>query len=233
MKRLLILFFTSLFVILSYSQTQIVDRADTALEKTDTVKFLQLETQPISLSPKYLNHSDASLGNKILRGFAYSKGFNLTMGAFLLIAPDELTMWGKADKFKVTSILSQFRSSYTKPPVWDKDHWYVNYIGHPYQGAFYYNSIRSQGATVLQSSLFCLGQSVLWEYVWEGGMEQPSIQDLIVTPVLGVLIGELSHVAAVKMSKNGYVWYEKVLVCIINPTYAINNGFKQKRKPAL
>jgi len=153
------------------------------------------------------------------------------MGAFLLLAPDNITMWGRDDKFKLSVIQSQYQSSFTKPPVWDKDHWYINYVGHPYQGAYYYNNMRSQGASVLESSLFCLGQSMLWEYVWEGGMEQPSIQDLVVTPVLGMVVGELSHDAAVRMGKNGYVWYEKVFICIINPTYAINNGFKQKRKP--
>jgi hypothetical protein len=178
-----------------------------------------------------LNHFNAPLGNKILRGFGYSLGYNLTMGAFLLIAPDNITMWGRDDKFKLPVILNQYQSSFTKPPVWDRDHWYINYIGHPYQGAYYYNNMRSQGASVFESSLFCLGQSFLWEYVWEGGMEQPSIQDLIVTPVFGSLFGELSHRAALRMGKNGYMWYEKLIICIINPTYAINNGFKQKHRP--
>jgi len=150
------------------------------------------------------------------------------MGLFLILAPDNITMWGRDDKFKLPVILSQYRSTFIKPLVFDHDLWYINYVGHPYQGAYYYNSIRSQGATVFQSSIFCLGQSFLWEYVWEGGMEQPSIQDLIVTPVFGILLGELSHVATLQMSKNGYTWFEKVLVCIINPSFAINNGFKVK-----
>ena len=64
--------------------------------------------------------------------------------------------------------------------------------------------------------------------MWEGGMEQPSIQDLIVTPVLGSFVGELAHRATISMSKNGFQWYEKVLVCLINPTFVFNNGFKVK-----
>jgi hypothetical protein len=86
--------------------------------------------------------------------------------------------------------------------------------------------MRSQGATMLQSSLFCFAQSCLLEYVWEGGVQQPSIQDLIVTPVLGSLVGELSHVATVKMSKNGYAWYEKAIICFINPAYALITDLK-------
>jgi len=26
------------------------------------------------------------------------------------------------------------------------------------------------GATALQSSLYAIGQTIIWEYVWEGGM---------------------------------------------------------------
>ncbi len=71
---------------------------------------------------------------------------------------------------------------------------------------------------------------MIWEYVVESWMEQPSIQDIIVSPVLGSLFGELTHVATVKMSKNGFKWYEIAFVCAFNPSYAINNGFKTKRK---
>ena len=54
-------------------------------------------------------------------------------------------------------------------------------------------------------------------------------QNLITTPFGGILVGELSHVATIKMSKNGFYWYEVALVCLINPTYALNSKFKFKR----
>jgi hypothetical protein len=204
--------------------------ADSLQTKPDTLKsFLLKKEQPFLYSQQFHNQS-ASIFSKILLGTGYVFSYNTCMGLFLVLAPANITMWGRDDKFKLPVILSQYRSTFTKPPVFDHDLWYINYVGHPYQGAYYYNSIRSQGATVFQSSLFCLGQSFLWEYVWEGGMEQPSIQDLIVTPVFGALLGELSHVATLQMSKNGYTWFEKVLVCIINPSYAINNGFKTHKK---
>ncbi len=230
MKRLIILFLGFFVFFQSHSQIQVENNVDTVSAKKCTNDSIAPDRRIYTDQPQ-LNHYDASLGNKILRGLGYSLGYNLTMGAFLLIAPDNITMWRRDDKFKMPVILSQYQSSFTKPPVWDKDHWYINYIGHPYQGAYYYNNMRSQGATVLESALFCLGQSFLWEYVWEGGMEQPSIQDLIVTPVFGSLLGELSHRAALRMGKNGYRWYEKVIICVINPTYAINNGFKRKHRP--
>jgi len=231
MKQFAILFVVSLFFGMIYSQNQPICPADSLQDKPDTVKSIFLKIEPPTLYSVKLNHFNAPLGNKVLRGVGCSVGFNLMLASFLLIAPDNITMWGRADKFQLPVIRSQYINSFTKPPVFDHDLWYINYVGHPYQGAFYYNSMRSQGATMFQSSLFCFAQSCLWEYVWEGGMEQPSIQDLIVTPVVGSLVGELSHIATVKMSKNGYTWYEKVIVCFVNPSYVLNNGFKVKHIP--
>ncbi|HNR28302.1 MAG TPA: DUF3943 domain-containing protein [Bacteroidales bacterium] len=42
----------------------------------------------------------------------------------------------------------QYRPTFTTFPVKDNDLFIVNYVGHPYQGSFYYNSARSQGAAI-------------------------------------------------------------------------------------
>ena len=198
----------------------------------DTLSSSKYTNQDYNYSV-YFNHQEESFCNKMLRGTKYVVGFNLTMGAYLVIAPENISKWGKKDKFKMPTIINQYRESFTKPPVIDHDLWYINYIGHPYQGGFYYNTVRAQGASFWQSSLFCIGQSVFWEYGWEAGMEQPSLQDLITTPFIGILVGELSHVATIKLSKNGFRWYEAALVCIINPSYAINNKFKFNNRSAV
>ena len=206
---------------------------ESTVRASDTLKSFFIRKHPPYLYSCRLNHREASIGNKIIRGTLYVVGYNIAIGAYLLIAPEYVNKWNKKEKFRIESIGNQYRKSFTSPPVWDKDLWIVNYIGHPYQGSYYYNAIRSQGASVLQSAVFCLSQSLLWEYGWEAGMEQPSIQDLILTPITGILIGELVHIATIKMSKNGFRWYEFALVCLINPAFAINNGFrfKQPQKP--
>lgn len=196
----------------------------------DTLKSFLLKKDPPFLFDADLNHQEKTFCNKMIRGNNYCSVYNITMGVWLLIVPEYISKWNKEEKLKIPSILNQYHESFTKPPVTDQDLFIVNYFGHPYQGGFYYNSVRSQGATVWQSSLYCLGQSLLWEYVWEAGMEQPSIQDLISTPLTGILVGELSHIATIRMSKNGFRWYEVALVCIINPSYAINNKFKFKAR---
>ena len=197
----------------------------------DTLKSFLIKKEPPFLFNANLNYQGKAIGNKILRGCLYSSGYDIVILSALVFAPESISKWeNRKEKFKFSSIMNQYKDAYTKPPVIDKDLFITNYAGHPYQGAFYYNTMRSQGSSILQSSLFCLGQAVLWEYGWEACVEQPSIQDLITTPLAGILVGELSHVATIAMSKNGFRWYEIIAVCIINPAYAINNHFKFNKR---
>ncbi len=231
MQRIFSLLFIVLFVPLvakSQIQTSVSEGVSTinySIAKPDTLRSFFVKKTPPYLYDFKLKRQNSSLGNKLLRGAAFCAAYDLGIGVYLAYAPKDISKW---DKFKMTS--ENFINAYTKPPVWDHDLWTTNYLGHPYQGGFYYNTMRSQGATIAQSALFSFGQSMIWEYVLESWMEQPSIQDIIVTPVLGSLFGELTHVATVKMSKNGFKWYEIAFVCAFNPSYAINNGFKTKRK---
>lgn len=201
---------------------------DFNLSSSDTLNSIFVKKNPPFLYSARINHQDDGLCCKMWRGTLYVTGYNITMGTYLLVAPEYISKWNKKEKLKLTSIKNQYHRSYTEAPVIDCDLWYINYIGHPYQGGFYYNTVRAQNATIWQSSLFCFGQSLLWEYGWEAGMEQPSIQDLITTPLLGIVVGELSHVATLKMSRNGFRWYEAAVVCLINPSFALNNGFRDK-----
>jgi hypothetical protein len=131
--------------------------------------------------------------------------------------------------FSLPHLAEHYRETLSNPPVIDHDVWYVNYLGHPYQGAFYYNSIRSQGGTVLVFSVNAFLQTIFWEYLWEGGRERTSIQDLTVTRLSGIVLGELSHKASMAMARNGYSFPEKVLVTLINPSFLLNGNFKTAR----
>jgi hypothetical protein len=100
-----------------------------------------------------------------------------------------------------TMLLLHYKSAFTTLPVKDDDRWTINYLGHPYAGSYYYNSLRSQNATWLQSFAFATAQSFIWEYIIEATAEQPSIQDLIITPVVGSALGEPIHKATLAMRK--------------------------------
>lgn len=175
----------------------------------------------------HLRNEHATFKTKALRGSLLVFGIEMLSTTVLFITPEKISNWDKGE-FSVENCIKNFKRAYTEPPVMDNDMWAINYIGHPYQGAYFYNAVRSQNATILQSALYCFGHSMLWEYVTEAFYEQPSIQDLIVTPISGVILGELVHRGTIRMSRNGFTWFEKVLTILINPMYVLNNGFKTK-----
>jgi len=183
-------------------------------------------SQALKNNVTYSHHLNDSFAKKLLRAAGLSTGFSIIMGCTLVALPEEFSKWDKNNKLKWSSMKKNFISAYTLPPVIDHDFWYINYLGHPYQGGFYFNNLRSQGVDFRTSAVFCFGQSLIWEYLFESAFEQPSIQDLISTPIAGVVVGELTHRATLRMRKNGFNTLEKIVVCIINPSYAINNGFK-------
>jgi Domain of unknown function (DUF3943) len=70
-------------------------------------------------------------------------------------------------------------------PVWDDDHWYVNYLGHPYFGAIAYIRAGERRFGAFGGFWYAALLSGLYEFGIEALFERPSYQDLIVTPVGG------------------------------------------------
>ena len=177
-----------------------------------------------------LRNQDASIWRKMKRAVIFIGGTELICMGILMAMPKEVTKWQPGFLNEAKKNLKQ---AFTTPPVNDKDNWKFNYVGHPIAGSLYYNSIRSQNATIFQSFVFSFAQSAIWEYLIEGMAEQPSVQDLIITPIFGTLLGEASHSATIKMRRNGFNWLEKITVTIINPFYVVNNGYRTKNKKGI
>ncbi len=157
-----------------------------------------------------------------MAGTAIWGGLGFGMVGALMLAPRSFTKW--EDDFWEDA-KANMKRAFNEPPVWDEDHWEINYIGHPYAGSLYYNTIRAQGGTIFHSFLFSAFISTGWEYVYEGVAEQPSIQDLIVTPVVGAILGEAVHQTTMAMRKNGFNIFEAAFVTLFNPMYVILNGY--------
>jgi hypothetical protein len=173
---------------------------------------------------KGVRNASAPFGTKFVRGVLIITGTEIASGLVLSLMPKENTNW---DGNPLSRAGSNFRRAYTSPPVWDGDIYFHNWIGHPYAGAFYYNMIRSQGGTIGQSFAFAVFQSTMWEYVLESWAEQPSIQDLIATPLIGAVLGELFHRWSMAIVKKGKLNFgQKALVFFLNPSYVINNGYR-------
>ncbi len=113
------------------------------------------------------------------------------MGALYLM-PSSFTNWEDSDE----GIMEKWWNNVSDGPVKDKDDFFLNYITHPYSGALYYMGARSAGANAPYSFLYTFMLSTFfWEYGIEAFAEVPSIQDLIITPVGGAIVGELFYLS--------------------------------------
>ena len=72
--------------------------------------------------------------------------------------------------------------------VLDNDQFSVNQFLHPYGGSVYYGLARSTGLNFWESFLYSTAGSFLWEM--GGEKTDPSINDMIATPIGGTFLGE-------------------------------------------
>lgn len=73
--------------------------------------------------------------------------------------------------------------------VWDNDQFFLNQIGHPIQGAMYYDAARASGLGFWSSGLATVLGSVSWEILCEN--DPPSINDFLSTTAGGMATGEV------------------------------------------
>lgn len=122
--------------------------------------------------------------------------------------PEDATSWNRAE-LKYMSLGRRWHKHVIKKgPEWDHDKFIFNYVLHPYAGAAYFMASRSCGFNMWQSFLYCsLISNVGWEYGIEAFMERPSIQDLIITPVVGSAIGEGFYRVKRHLVANDYILF--------------------------
>jgi hypothetical protein len=116
----------------------------------------------------------------------YFLGYQFAVIGILYIAPESVSGW--TDEQKSDYSLSIWWDN-VKNPTRDSDDFYINYILHPYWGAAYFVRARERGYPNSEAFWYSALLSTLYEFGAEALFEQPSIQDLIVTPVFGSLLG--------------------------------------------
>lgn len=80
----------------------------------------------------------------------------------------------------------------------------LNFIGHPYFGGVYYQVARKSGYRQWDAFLYStLMSTFYWEYGIESFAETPSIQDLVITPVLGWAYGEWAYNTEMDIREGG------------------------------
>ena len=91
-----------------------------------------------------------------------------------------------------TPTLQSIKDNFTLPWQWENtDGFLVNQMGHPYQGAVYYNAGRSNGFSFYESIFFSSLGSVTWETMGES--KRASINDLITTIPGSMAVGEMLY----------------------------------------
>ena len=122
----------------------------------------------------------------IKRDTWYFLGYQAAAVGILYVLPDGVSGCDEESKDEVS--FEKWRDNVSNP-TWDKDEDYINYILHPYWGAAYFVRARERGYNNHQSFWYSVLLSTLYEFGFEAMFEQPSIQDLVVTPVFGSLLG--------------------------------------------
>jgi hypothetical protein len=161
------------------------------------------------------------------RDMAFFFGYQFVAVAVLYAAPESFTGWSPEDKNSYD--FAKWRENVTNPQ-WDTDTWYVNYVLHPYWGATYYTRARERGLSRTESFWYSAALSAIWEFGAEALAEPVSIQDLIVTPVFGALVGEYLFAPLrerIRAKDNELDWADKTMLAITDPLGVLNAQFER------
>jgi len=118
---------------------------------------------------------------------AYFLAYQLSIIGVLYVMPASISGW--TDETKEDFSIQQYKDN-VRQVVWDKDDWWLNYVLHPYWGGVYYVRAQQRGFGPMGSFMYAVTLSSLYEFGAEAFFEEPSIQDLIVTPVAGYFVGK-------------------------------------------
>ncbi len=147
---------------------------------------------------------------RVIEDTVYVQVAMIATVAALAMMPESISKWDM-DALNEQSLGERWKENVTTKPVWDKDEWSINYIGHPVSGAAYYALARNEGMSIFESAAYAtILSTFFWEYGYESFAEKPSIQDQIFTPLIGSFLGEGMHQLEIKLDANGgVIWGSK------------------------
>lgn len=166
--------------------------------------------------------------NSVFGRFAYSQAilWPSSIGGHLYVYIKEDNLGNLARIYS----LKTSKRTFTLPPVWDRDSISWNYGVHPVMGSFSYLAYRNKGGHWAEAFAGAAINSAIYEYLIAGGTQQPSINDLIVTPVLGSLLGEGFYQLKKKLLKDQHLnFIEKVVITVTDPFEVFYYGFNYRK----
>ncbi len=184
---------------------------------------------------KYLVYNPVKDPKRLLYNTGLFAGAALASFGILWVLPESFTNWDK-DEMLDYGLINRWKDNVTAGPVWDEDDFFLNWIMHPWSGGVYYMSARGSGYNKWESFAYtAIMSTFFWEYGIEAFAEIPSWQDLLITPIIGSLVGEQFFRWKGKIIRNE----KKVLnsrflggtsLFLIDPFNQILNGLGYKTK---
>ena len=195
-------------------------------ENTLTEDHLLMEDEPgvaedESAAPSAVVRDWRGLG----RDTAFFLGYQVIGAGIWFLTPESVSQW-TAEQRK-TSLQKWWEN--VRHPQWDPDTWYVNYLGHPYFGAIGYIRARERRFGAFGGFWYAALLSGLYEFGIEAMFERPSYQDLIVTPVGGLLLGALlfEPIRERILRKPELRWYDHIPLALTDPLGVSNSIFER------
>jgi len=196
---------------------------------------LSLPAQPVTYRPFERNiHSISgdidtmppSSGDKagLIKDTKYFFAYQVAIVGLLYISPQSFSGWSdeQKDEFSFDKYKNNVRHA-----VWDTDQWDINYIMHPYWGSAYYVRARERGYDENAAFWYSAALSASFEFGFEAFFEEPSLQDIIVTPVAGAFLGMYfmklrKEIRARHVSGEKETWSDAWIMALSDPLGAMN-----------
>ena len=176
-----------------------------------------------------INKSIPQAERKTIEDTIYLQGVAIFAIYVLGEMPTSISKWEQSP-FHDENLGQSWLNNIKAGPIWDQDVIWINWIGHPVSGAWYYTLARDNGLDPFESFLYSAFLSTfVWEYGYESFAEIPSLQDLVLTPVVGAVLGEYLYILEKKIDKNngkilGFRALGSISYFLINPFGNMANG---------
>jgi hypothetical protein len=195
---------------ISFSQTRLLK--DNLMLQTDTLDTKELRKPEVFLTKEGVKKNYWLPGAEVV-------GLNLGVWAYNKYLTNE--GWSGIG---LNSVKQNLKTGFQ----WDNDGFLMNQFAHPYHGSQYFLCARSNGLNYFESSIYAFGGSLMWELFMEN--QAPSYNDLINTPVSGVIFGEIFYRISdliIDESKTGFPRVlTEVSALIISPMRGFNRLIK-------
>lgn len=152
-------------------------------------------------------------------------GSQIAAAGIIYLMPESFSGWSDEQK---RDVFKKYGNNVGHPSM-DEDKFYINYLLHPYWGATYYIRGRERGLDKVPAFVYSALISAMYEFGVESFFENPSIQDLIVTPVAGSLLGAFIFEPVRESIKRKQVlrWYHDAVLIVTDPVGVLSSAVEK------